>query len=77
MTERINISLPDDLAHQVREANLPVSRICQDALRTALEKWNGTTASHTEVTLFADKVTIITRDTDDNPKSDRRSADRP
>ena len=67
MTERINISMPDELARQIREANLPVSRICQDALRSALDKWNGKTASPaspTEITLYADKVTIITRDTE-------------
>ena len=62
MSERINISMPKELADQIREAGLPVSRICQDALQKALDKWNGSAASHSEVTLFADKVTIICRD---------------
>ena len=65
MTERINISMPEELARQIREAGLPVSRICQDALRAALDRQNVATDKYAEVTLFADKVTIITRDTND------------
>jgi hypothetical protein len=34
---RMNISVPDDLAEQVRARDLPISSICQDALRQALE----------------------------------------
>ena len=33
---RMNISVPDDLARQVRERKLPVSQICQEALRQAV-----------------------------------------
>lgn len=33
---KINVYLPDQLAADVKFANLPVSRICQDALRNAL-----------------------------------------
>lgn len=33
---KINVYLPDALADRVRAANLPVSRICQDALTAAL-----------------------------------------
>jgi hypothetical protein len=34
---RMNISVPDDLAEQVRARDLPISSICQDALRKAVE----------------------------------------
>ena len=34
---RMNISVPDVLAEQVRTRDLPISAICQDALRTAVE----------------------------------------
>lgn len=34
---RLNISVPDDLAERVRALDLPVSRICQDALRYAAD----------------------------------------
>lgn len=34
---RMNISVPDDLAEQVRARDLPISSICQDALRQAVE----------------------------------------
>lgn len=33
---RLNISVPDELAAEVRERGLPVSRICQAALRRAV-----------------------------------------
>ena len=33
---RMNISVPDDLAEQVRARDLPISSICQDALREAV-----------------------------------------
>ena len=33
---RLNISVPDDLAQQARARNLPISSICQDALRVAV-----------------------------------------
>ncbi|HEY9370056.1 type II toxin-antitoxin system CcdA family antitoxin [Streptomyces sp.] len=32
---RMNISVPDDLAHKSRELALPVSKICQAALAAA------------------------------------------
>lgn len=35
---RVNVYLPDDLAAAVREANLNVSRITQDALAEALDE---------------------------------------
>lgn len=34
---RMNISVPDGLAEQVRARNLPISSICQDALRMAVD----------------------------------------
>jgi ATP-dependent Clp protease ATP-binding subunit ClpA len=34
---KISVYLPDELASRVRDANLPVSAICQSALRDALE----------------------------------------
>lgn len=34
---RMNISVPDELAEQVRTRDLPISAICQDALREAVE----------------------------------------
>jgi len=34
---RMNISVPDELAEQVRERNLPISAICQRALREELD----------------------------------------
>lgn len=34
---RMNISVPDELAEQVRARELPISGICQDALRKAVE----------------------------------------
>jgi Post-segregation antitoxin CcdA len=33
----MNISVPDDLAERVRELDLPISRICQAALRSAAD----------------------------------------
>lgn len=33
---RMNISVPDDLAHKSRELALPVSKICQAALAVAI-----------------------------------------
>lgn len=41
---KINVYLPDDLAGEVRAAQLPVSAICQVALRDALERGSGSTA---------------------------------
>lgn len=35
---KINVYLPDDLAEAVREANLPVSAVCQRALEAALRR---------------------------------------
>lgn len=35
---RMNISVPDILAEQVRERDLPISAICQRALREELER---------------------------------------
>lgn len=35
---RMNISVPDELAEQVRARDLPISAICQDALRRAVEQ---------------------------------------
>lgn len=35
---RLNISVPDDLAEQVRDRDLPTSAICQTALRSAVEQ---------------------------------------
>ncbi len=35
---RVNISVPDELADQVRTRGLPVSGICQAALREALRR---------------------------------------
>lgn len=34
---RMNISVPDELADQVRARDLPISSICQDALRKAVD----------------------------------------
>jgi hypothetical protein len=34
---RLNISVPDDLAEQVRAHDLPISAICQTALRSEVE----------------------------------------
>jgi hypothetical protein len=34
---RMNISVPDQLAEQVRARDLPISAICQEALRKAVE----------------------------------------
>lgn len=34
---RMNISVPDDLAEQVRALDLPISSICQKALNTAVQ----------------------------------------
>ncbi|MER6355680.1 type II toxin-antitoxin system CcdA family antitoxin [Streptomyces sp. NPDC001634] len=34
---RMNISVPDELAEQVRARDLPISSICQDALRKAVD----------------------------------------
>ncbi len=33
---RMNISVPDDLAHKTRELGLPISKICQAALAEAV-----------------------------------------
>lgn len=35
---RMNISVPDELAEQVRAHDLPISAICQEALRKAVER---------------------------------------
>lgn len=36
MVMRMNISVPDDLAYKTRELGLPISKICQAALATAV-----------------------------------------
>lgn len=36
MAMRMNISVPDDLAHKTRELALPISKICQAALAAAV-----------------------------------------
>lgn len=41
---RMNISVPDDLAAEVRGLDLPISRICQGALQTAVEHAKTNTA---------------------------------
>jgi hypothetical protein len=38
MLMRMNISVPDELAEQVRERDLPISAICQRALREAVSR---------------------------------------
>jgi post-segregation antitoxin (ccd killing protein) len=35
----MNISVPDDLAHKVRELGLPVSKLCQAALADAVAEF--------------------------------------
>ena len=37
MTERINISVPDELADRARQSQLSISKVCQEALRAALD----------------------------------------
>lgn len=34
---RVNISLPDDLYRRVKAEGVPVSQVCQDALRRELD----------------------------------------
>jgi len=43
---RMNISVPDDLAEAVRGLHLPVSAICQNALREEVEKFMAITAGN-------------------------------
>ncbi|MDT0266711.1 Clp protease N-terminal domain-containing protein [Streptomyces sp. DSM 44915] len=42
---KVNVYLPDGLADRVREAKLPISRICQIALTQALESASGPTGA--------------------------------
>ncbi|BCJ68123.1 hypothetical protein [Polymorphospora rubra] len=42
---KVNVYLPDALADRVREARLPISRICQAALTRALDGTDGMTRS--------------------------------
>lgn len=46
---RMNISVPDDLAEQARARKLPISAICQDALRLAIGAEPGPGAHLSEV----------------------------
>ena len=41
---KVNVYLPDDLEHEVRDAGLPVSSICQSALRDVLDRLAGVRA---------------------------------
>lgn len=45
---RVNVYLPDDLASEVRRAGLPVSPICQNALREELTKMPSKTQNETK-----------------------------
>jgi len=38
VSTRLNISVPDDLAERARALSLPISYICQKALRKAVKK---------------------------------------
>jgi len=51
MPSRVNVYLPDDLAQQVRRVELPISSICQQALREELDKMTTTQDEITYETL--------------------------
>ena len=58
---RLNVYVPDDLAAQVRAAELNVSRISQDALRAALasravDSWLDSLAERPPLAVSADAV---------------------
>lgn len=57
---RMNISVPDELAEQVRERNLPISAICQRALREELGRLSAAQAA-TDIQIY---ITANERDPD-------------
>jgi post-segregation antitoxin (ccd killing protein) len=57
---RMNISVPDDLAEAVRELHLPISAICQNALREAVEKFMADTAAGNDASQDEELARIVT-----------------
>lgn len=53
---RMNISVPDELAEQVRARDLPISSICQDALRKAVELAEKKEQIMTDLQAVADRL---------------------
>lgn len=53
---RMNISVPDELADQVRTRNLPTSSICQDALREAVEMHDKKERTMTDIQAVVERL---------------------
>ncbi|WP_416978676.1 type II toxin-antitoxin system CcdA family antitoxin [Streptomyces sp. T028] len=51
----MNISVPDELAEQVRARDLPISAICQDALRKAVDR------HHVKENVMSDIAAVVER----------------
>ncbi|MFD9651761.1 type II toxin-antitoxin system CcdA family antitoxin [Streptomyces mirabilis] len=53
---RMNISVPDELAEQVRARDLPISSICQDALREAVESHDKKERTMTDIQAVVERL---------------------
>lgn len=53
---RMNISVPDELADQVRTRSLPTSSICQDALREAVEMHDKKERTMTDIQAVVERL---------------------
>jgi post-segregation antitoxin (ccd killing protein) len=49
----MNISVPDDLAEEVRQRNVPISAVCQRALRDEVSRQRGTEPGSQAVSVVA------------------------
>src|SRR5687767_14298323 len=56
---KVNVYLPDDLEHEVRDAGLAVSAICQSALRAALDDLAAAQAGDPERGRFTSRLAAI------------------
>ncbi|MEE1941708.1 type II toxin-antitoxin system CcdA family antitoxin [Streptomyces sp. TRM 70361] len=73
---RMNISVPDALAEQVRARDLPISAICQEALRDAVERAAARERARENVTSGIAAVVERLRGTIDDRDRERLRSDR-
>lgn len=66
---RLNISVPDELAEQVRARDLPISAICQEALRTAVDQ----AQKKEQIMTDLDTVVARLRATQDDAREEQRT----
>jgi post-segregation antitoxin (ccd killing protein) len=73
---RMNISVPDSLAEQVRARDLPISAICQEALRDAVERERAKEGVRSNIAAVVERLRGTIDDKDrEKHKSDREMRD--